>query len=163
MAEGIHYFVRHGKTGSECGDQGPMLNREGKAQAEEARDYLIRRGLGHSTIVLSSDLSRATETATIIADGLGTTVLSSRRINIAGNEPTVIRDMDDFLVDTLDSLGENIDNRKLVVVTHAPLLAVLVGRPEYDTDMIGYGEVFTYTPGNWNSSMYDEDLAAMLL
>ncbi len=163
MAEFTHFLVRHGKAGEE------NLIPEGIEQSESARDVLIELGLGSSAILLCSDLPRAVQTATIIGEGLKLPVHPSKRLNIAGNEPEVVNDLDDFLNTTLEYLGlSRADDQPLIVVSHAPLLALAKGLTVYDTNKVKNGEVVRYLPGSWDGSeyrdyieeMYSEELGA---
>ncbi len=72
-------LVRHGETDWNSGGriQGSTdipLNDTGRAQARELADRLATEYAGREAIVVSSDLSRAAETADIVAAALGTTV-----------------------------------------------------------------------------------------
>ncbi|KTS60365.1 fructose-2,6-bisphosphatase [Microbacterium testaceum] len=76
-------LVRHGETDWNSGGriQGSTdipLNDTGRAQARELAETLAPEYAGRDVVIVSSDLSRAAETADILADALGTTV--SRRM-----------------------------------------------------------------------------------
>ena len=76
-------LVRHGETDWNSGGriQGSTdipLNDTGRAQARELAATLAAEYAGREAVIVSSDLSRAAETADIIAAALGTTV--SRRM-----------------------------------------------------------------------------------
>lgn len=76
-------LVRHGETDWNSGGriQGSTdipLNDTGRAQAREVAETLAAEYAGREVVVVSSDLSRAAETADLIAAALGTTV--SRRM-----------------------------------------------------------------------------------
>lgn len=150
----MNYLVRHGKH-----NQGKLTS-EGVREAEAARDELIRLGLGTSAILLSSNKTRALQTAEVIGAGLDTPVHSSLRINVAGNTAEVVENLDDFLTETLRQLHITRANEQpLVVVTHAPLIAIAKGLTLDDTDKISNGEVVGYTSGEWNNSFYRDYLA----
>lgn len=76
-------LVRHGETAWNFGGriQGSTdipLNDTGRVQAQGVAEILAAENAGREVTVVSSDLSRAAETADIIAAALGTTV--SRRL-----------------------------------------------------------------------------------
>lgn len=70
-------LVRHGETAWNAarriqGSTDIPLNDTGRAQARETAQALAARFAGESPVVVSSDLSRAVETARIISSALGT-------------------------------------------------------------------------------------------
>ena len=72
-------LVRHGETdwnsgGRVQGSTDIPLNDTGRAQARELAERLATEYAGREAVVVSSDLSRAAETADIVAAALGTTV-----------------------------------------------------------------------------------------
>lgn len=72
-------LVRHGETDWNAGGriQGSTdipLNATGRAQAREVGEILAAEYAGRAAFVVSSDLSRAAETADVIAAALGTSV-----------------------------------------------------------------------------------------
>ncbi|BAJ76574.1 fructose-2,6-bisphosphatase [Microbacterium testaceum StLB037] len=72
-------LVRHGETDWNSGGriQGSTdipLNDTGRAQARELAERLAAEYAGREAVIVSSDLSRAAETADILAEALGTTV-----------------------------------------------------------------------------------------
>lgn len=144
--EQAFYLVRHGNYGMEGG-----LNTMGReVHAPAAREELLARGLGANTVLLSSDARRAAETAEIISEGLGTEVVLSNLINTAGNRAWNVRDLDAVVEQALHEAGVSIDaaTQDLVVVTHAPMLAVARG---VESDQVRYGEVLTYHRGTWHN------------
>ena len=143
---GEFYLVRHGNYDRRSGS----LNAEGRQiDAPSARDQLLLRGLGANTILLSSDAPRAVETAEIIGHGLGSEPVLSNMINRAGNGAWSVRDLDALVDLALQEAGITDDvNRDLVVVTHAPMLAIARG---VESDAIDFGEVLAYQRGSWNN------------
>lgn len=72
-------LVRHGETDWNSGGriQGSTdipLNDTGRAQARELAERLAAEYAGREAVIVSSDLSRAAETADILAEALGTKV-----------------------------------------------------------------------------------------
>ncbi len=156
--EAVHYFIRHGQ------EAGNRLTGLGKEQSKQVVNKLLSSGIGNTAIVLSSDETRALETAEIIAGGLGAAVHESRRLAIAGQLPAAVKDLDVFLKDTLEQSGLKAlgHEQKLVVVAHAPLLAVIKGLQLNDASNIENGEIIEYVPGSWDTSYYDERYAMLL-
>jgi phosphohistidine phosphatase SixA len=142
-------LVRHGQYEDSTG----TLNEEGQAQAKEAARKLVEFGLG-SIAVLSSDVPRALQTGEIIAAELSSPIFSSRRMNIGGNRPEGIEDLDDWLKKALDEAGADIEpNTGLVVVTHGPLIKVALHGTtrSSESEEVEYGQVVPYVPGSWNN------------
>jgi len=81
---------RHGQTewnitGRFQGQQDPPLDREGREQAIRTAPQLVAAGLSAaSTVVVSSDLSRAVDTATALTDLLGVPLLQDPRLREHG-------------------------------------------------------------------------------
>jgi phosphohistidine phosphatase SixA len=138
------YLVRHGSYDRHT----RRLDEAGRIfHAPSARDNLLARGLGASTILLSSDAPRAAETAEIIGEGIGIEPVLCDIINEAGNNPWVIKDLDFLINNALDEMDVTYDGtQELVVVTHAPMLAIARGVESQD---ISFGEVFAYQRGSW--------------
>ena len=152
MAEAPIYLVRHGKDGYDGN-----LTPEGIEQSEYARDTLLEVGLGTKALLLSSNAPRALQTAGIIGLGLDTLVHPSQRINTAGSKARIVQNLDTYLEETLRRLGLTMsDGQSLVVVTHAPLIAVAKGLDIFDSGQVMNGEVVEYEPGSWTDLYYDE-------
>lgn len=151
MSESSIYLVRHGRYGSS------ELSNEGRTiDAPHARDELIEKGLGNGALLLSSSRKRAVQTAEIIGEGLGVPPLVSECVAKGADFVRGIKSLDEFLAKSLievDATKE--EGQSLVVVTHAPLLAVAKGwfwrGAEND---IGYGEVVEYVPGSWHNRKF---------
>jgi glucosyl-3-phosphoglycerate phosphatase len=81
---------RHGRTewnatGRFQGQLDPPLDEEGRTQARLAAPYLVAAGLpGDDTVVVSSDLSRAAETAATLTDLLGVPLRLDARLREHG-------------------------------------------------------------------------------
>ena len=81
---------RHGQTewnitGRFQGQQDPPLDRAGREQALHTAPQLVAAGLSAaSTVVVSSDLSRAVDTATALTDLLGVPLLQDSRLREHG-------------------------------------------------------------------------------
>lgn len=153
---GPNFLVRHGK------DKQGTLTEQGVQQSEGAREELLSYGLGGAALLLSSDLSRAVQTAGIIGEGLGVSVHASRRIAVGGNNAEVVKDLDEFLDTTLEQMGlERADDQPLVVVTHAPMMAIAKGLSINDIYSVNNGEVVQYASGTWSGTYYSEGLECM--
>lgn len=152
--ETFRYLVRHGKYNRQSSQRD--LTPEGISESEGARDVLIGRGIGSSALLLCSNTKRTLQTAEIIADGLGVEVHPSTRINCGGNNADAVKDLDEFLAITLDRNGLVLeDDQPLVVVTHAPLIAVAQFGSTFNSDKdIMHGGVYEYTPGTWRNTDY---------
>lgn len=145
------FLVRH----AEC--YGGALEPKGQEQANSARDELLRRGLGGGALILSSSAVRAMKTAEVIAIGLGVNVYPSKRIEEGGNTPDGVRSLDEWIDRAMGEVGIPISDKKLIVVTHAPLIAVAkVGSRDNCSNDVRKGEVFEYPPGTWNNSAFRE-------
>jgi broad specificity phosphatase PhoE len=150
MTEAV-FLVRHGRynrTG---------LSPEGHVDARQARDELIAKNLGGKALVLTSSAQRAWETATIIAKGLKAGLVLSDRIYEGGNDVEAVEDLDIWLQRALEEAKVSVPaGKSLVVVTHAPMVAVAKGLRSYDASDIGNGEIFEYTPGSWHNQDFRE-------
>lgn len=148
------FFVRHGAYERAHGE----LTSLGIEQAETARMTLNMNGVGDEAIVLASDAPRAHQTAEIIVAGTQRTLLSSTAIKKAGNAAEGVEDLDAYLGETLAEHGVNADQmtEQLVVVTHAPLVALVCGLTTRHADRIPYGEVAPYQPGTWQNPEYSD-------
>lgn len=140
------YLVRHGSYDRSTGRLDPT-GRE--VHAPSARDELIARGVGSNALLLSSDALRAAETAEIIGEGIGVDPILSEMINQAGNRAWNVQDLDAVVDEALENAGVVQDGRELVVVTHAPMLAI--ARRARDVNDISFGEVFAYERGSWHN------------
>lgn len=153
MTEKI-FLVRHGRYNRDG------LTPEGREDARHARDELLTKGLGGRAIVLSSSADRAMRTAEIIAEGLGALTAESFRMDIGGNRPEAIQNLDDWISRALKEAEASVgDEQQLVVVTHAPLIDVAKG---LTIDGVGHGEVYEYLTGSWNNPGY-QDFEATLV
>jgi broad specificity phosphatase PhoE len=141
------FLVRHGRYSSE------ELSFEGRTiDAPKARDELIAKNLGSGAILLTSSLARAFQTAEIIGEGIKSTPLASERIALGSNFVDGIKSLDDFIDRALEELDVKQEiGQPLVVVTHAPTLAVAKEGSTRGANDIGYGEVMEYIPGTWNN------------
>jgi phosphohistidine phosphatase SixA len=141
------YLVRHGMA-----EQG-ILTAEGRRQAESARDELLRKGLGASALILSSNAPKALRTAEVIAAGLGVAeVLPSPNIKTAGNDPEVVASLDWVLAADLALHGIEGNANDLVVVTHMPLISQARFGDIYKVTK--NGEVWEYPTASWANPSY---------
>ena len=156
----LTYLVRHGSYRFDSN----KLDTKGIEASNEARDYLLQRGLGDRALVLCSNALRAIETAEIIASGLQVPITSSKRVRIGGNDYIKgIKNLDDWLDLSLAEAGVTIDpDQTLVVVTHAPMIAVAKGQYDLDHSTVaGYGEVFPYMQGSWQNPGFSPVFATL--
>ena len=152
------FLVRHGAYRIGAG-----LSAEGIEDATRAKDQLLAKNLGGNAMVLSSTAPRAIETAEIIADGLMAGIVPSLRIKEGGNGPQAIQDLDAWIGLAFDEAKLSTpDDKRLVIVTHAPMVAIAKGLHATDTSSVGYGEVYEYTPGSWSNPDYDKDIEGMI-
>jgi broad specificity phosphatase PhoE len=125
--------------------------------AANAKARLLSREVGNGALLLSSNYPRALQTAEVIAKGIGSEVIPSKRLAEGGNYPKGIESLDDFLLKALEEAGVEQAGRALVVVTHAPMLTIALQRYEDDAiDSIGYGMVVDYVPGSWRNPQFTE-------
>lgn len=137
------YFVRHGDYSWQ------ELNDAGHEQAMAARDTLVQAGVGRSALLLSSDITRAVQTAEILHESIGERVIVSHQIALASFMPEKIDDLEGMLAEIVKSEGYKIkEPRDVVVVAHSPLVAAVKG-PNVSEDDIGFGEIVKYTKGSW--------------
>lgn len=152
------YLVRHGRPDKVTGD----LAAAGVSDAEHARDDLLSRGLGRTSVVLSSTAERARRTAEIIGQGLGAIVLYSSRLESYGDNPHLLvrygLSLEDFIAETLAVQGppwrpDDIEGN-LALVTHGPLIAAAQGEWAFASrldNIAPYGGVIEYQPGTWQN------------
>ncbi len=135
-----HYFVRHGRYNAFT----KALTPDGIDDAKRASIDLANRGLGREALILSSSNQRAMESAQIIGRELYSAPHSSELMAHGGECPDVIFDLDQYLIKALAETGQELaTDQPLIVVTHAPLIAMI------SRGMPGYGEVVEYVPGTW--------------
>lgn len=150
MPKDTYYLVRHGDYDRDTGE----LNNGGLEQSRQAGDILLSRVLGMEALILTSTAPQTRQTAEILARRLVALQVVSRRIELGGRYPMGIQDLDEF-VDKAG--GAFIAGRKLVVVTHAPLIAVAQGQSyRTSSDTVAYGGVFDQEPGSWSNPNYEE-------
>jgi phosphohistidine phosphatase SixA len=155
------YLVRHGHYNHQTG----KLDEQGILDAERATYKLLELGVVHTALVLASDTPRGLQTGEIIADRLDASVLPSRRVNLGGNRPECINDLDDLLNKALDDADASLEgNSSLVVITHEPLIRVaLHGTRKSDLpEPIRYGDVIPYVHGSWLNQDYSSLMAKLL-
>jgi phosphohistidine phosphatase SixA len=149
------YLVRHG----EYNRDGGSLTKLGQEQARGSAQDLVTAGLGRSSLILSSNETRAMEHARIISSVLGCNEpLDSAQLARYGNYPELLRKLTlgELLLQELDSHKLHPDEiGSLVVVTHGPLIATAIGKPEttstqLDT-VVPLGGVFRYEPGSFGA------------
>ena len=154
------YFVRHGSVNQLTKE----LNSEGGLEAIHAGQKLLAMGLGETATVLASSTKRTIQTAEAIAQVLGARLAPpSSWLYEAGNMPQMlIRDVEHFLLAA--NKAENLGLRSespLVVVTHAPMIALING--DVGTGAIENGEIYPYKPGSWKNDEFNKMMADVRL
>ncbi len=144
MSSNEIYLVRHGEDiGSELTEQG----REQSLLAANQLETLLTDT--SSATLLTSDRSRAGQTARIIGRKLGLDLIVSRRLGEAGNSPYLVQEKLSTFFDTcLQEAGVTYDPlNPLIVVTHAPMLAAAAGLSAHK---IRNGQVIKYDGSTWD-------------
>ncbi|MDB5176327.1 MAG: hypothetical protein JWM81_1185 [Candidatus Saccharibacteria bacterium] len=147
---GSFFLVRHGRYDRQTSG---LTNEGREIDAPRALSTLLAKGLGQGAVVLSSSAPRALQTAEIIAAGLSSEVISSRLIEDGGNDVGGVRDLDELVGRALSQAqAKPLDDNGLVVVTHAPMVAVAMGvHPFRDVDNMDFGKVAEYQVGTWTN------------
>lgn len=114
----ILLFLRHteAEDSSPAGDCGRRLTEKGTRRARQAGKALAALGLAPG-LILTSPLTRALQTAELVAESLGTAVAVETRL--AGG-----LDLDDLA----EIVAENADCTMLMLVGHEPDFSYVVGR-----------------------------------
>lgn len=115
------YILRHGKAeeaGPGTGDADRRLTEKGREEIASAGRWIASQGIRFD-IIAASPLTRAQETAAIIADALGhkAGAVTWKALAPGGNPDTVCH-----------VIGRHRDARALLLVGHEPLLSTLIGR-----------------------------------
>lgn len=145
------YLVRHGNYDFTS----KRLNAEGIKDSERAAEELMALGLGSTAVILSSDAPRAIGTAEIISQAFGEAkIVTSHRVNLDGNRPDVVENLDSWLEKSLEEEGVSISEQALVVVAHEPLIRVAVHGTCEGSQRIANGQIVQYEPGSWQNQDY---------
>ncbi len=141
-------LVRHGAY------SGEHLTLEGEAQAKFAAKRLKSIGFNDESLVLTSDKSRAVQTGEIIAEFIDAQpLLKSQLIGLAGEHPHGVKDLDSVIALALEENGvAELGERKLAIVTHMPLMGVMVHG--IDNGPVPNGSIVPYEPNTWSSEIY---------
>jgi phosphohistidine phosphatase SixA len=145
------FLVRHG----DYDDDTLHLNDVGRKQAHNAAEVLTKRWHISGTPVFTSWLHRAIETADIIAQGLsgdGAKAIQSEALALAGNHPEVVKELGTLVCGVVNKVAPELEAESpIVVVTHAPLIAVAM---DISTGDVRYGGVYRYDPSVFNNPFY---------
>ena len=146
------YLVRHGEAD---GNGGLVAN--GTEQARRAGEELRALGLGHSTLLLSSNLTRALESGIIIGSALGALIVPSLRVNQGGNRPEGVESLSDWL----DKAIAEARQTDCVVVTHQPIIhtALHGSRDIPESGEFGHGEVLKLSVADFQNTRYNPIIA----
>lgn len=134
-------------TSGEHKPKNGKLRNRGEKQAKKARDILLQRNLGEKSVILSSIVPRATETAEIIAKKSGSKIVKDPSVYDACAQPT-------------GSLAEAIDPLLKLTPPESPrygTVAIIVGTgfvkralediPFFENTDVEPGQVWQYVPG----------------
>lgn len=152
------FLVRHGSYDYNSG----RLNDIGREQSRQALRELVALGAGNLALILSSDAPRALETSEIIATGLGSQIVSSKRMRLSALNPSGVKSLEACIAQSLQEGAVSAPDQ-IVVVAHEPLLQVAIHN-EYSsfTPHFDNGAVVKYEPGSWNNLDFHEVFADIL-
>ncbi len=155
-------FVRHGNyTGY---GQAQQLTERGVAESEAAARSIAGFSSENNRIIMASTQPRALQTAEVIMHNLfADYVYPSRYLDVGGNEPRGIESLDTFIEEAVRAKGlDPAMIGDLVLVTHAPLCALVAGFSSRYADSYGHGRVTEYEPHTWNNPEYSDVEAELL-
>lgn len=148
-------LVRHGKYSYDNGH----LVEAGKRQADDAAAKLVRGRRFLGAVILTSPVPRALETAEriapVVGEEEGTVVIAHRALQVAGEHPESMPNLRAMTraIMAREVPGVDYDGR-IVVVTHLPLIAAMMGIE--DADQVPNGSVHYYDGDGANSQFRPE-------
>lgn len=147
-------FLRHGDYDSFTGG----LTELGEARARAAGKILRTQWeLGSGAIVLASSAVRARETAAIVSDELeAEKVYVSDSLNRGGNQVRAIKNLDAFMSDVLQQAGVEFADDGLVVVTHGPMMTLVLDADPSQANRVTHCLPYAYTPTGQDNPHFEQ-------
>jgi phosphohistidine phosphatase SixA len=150
------FLVRHGSYSK---DHGGLIN-DGAHEIKLASDQLVELGVGASALILSSTARRTRESARILNQKLNCKdddtdekgIIFDDALYEAGCHPVELPSLDDLLEEIISKgRATQADHTGLVVVTHAPLIALAIQNDPYviPARVTIEGGVYPYKPDSW--------------
>jgi len=150
-------LVRHGKYDHMSGH----LTDEGRRQADRAAAELVEGCRFLGVVILTSPAARAVETADRISVAVGVqegaVVIKHPALQIAGEHPEAMRNLRSLTRTVIEDGAPALDyDGRLIVVTHMPLVARMMGLEGAE-----YGSVHFYE-GDGRSPVFNPDFESVL-